>query len=446
MSAPQSSIRILDADEARSTVLARKSFRKGEYPESLLARLAEFFGSDATPESAVSTILESIEREGEAAARRWSEALDGVDPDPLVLSPSELAVAWSRIPSKIQESLELAASRIERFHKMQPMESWFAEDPGGRLGQRIGPIERVGVYVPGGSAPLPSSLLMSVIPARVAGVSEIVVATPPKPDNSILAAAHLCGVDHVLQLGGTQAIGALAFGLDELPAMDKVVGAGSLFVTLAKKAIFGRVGIDGLAGPTETMVLADDSANPAWVAADLLAQAEHDPLASALLLTPSRQLALLVQKAIAEQLSGLSRRGIIEESLAGQGAIVIVRDLDEAVELADFYAPEHLCLSLKEPARWAEKIRHAGGIFLGDHSFEVLGDYVAGPSHVMPTGGSARYASPLSVIDFVKITTWVEFESSQGVELSHAALRLAETEGLSAHAAAARMRLEGLDG
>ncbi|MFP3854967.1 MAG: histidinol dehydrogenase, partial [Anaerolineales bacterium] len=368
MSSSQSPIRILDADEARSTVLARKSAEHGEYPESLLASLTGRFGSGATPESAVSIILDSVDREGEAGARRWSKELDGIDPDPLLLSSSALAAAWRRTPPEIQKSLGLAARRIERFHQMQPVESWFADDPGGRLGQRFSPIERVGVYVPGGSAPLPSSLLMSVIPARVAGVSEIIVATPPKADDSILAAAHLCKIDHVLQLGGAQAIGALAFGLEKLPAVDKVVGAGGLFVTLAKKAVFGRVGIDGLAGPTETMVLADDSANPAWVAADLLAQAEHDPLASALLLTPSRQLARSVQEAVGEQLPRLSRRGTIEESLAGQGAIIIVRDLNEAVELANAYAPEHLCLSLKEPARWAKKIRHAGGLFLGDHS------------------------------------------------------------------------------
>ena len=301
------------------------------------------------------------------------------------------------------------------------MSSWVDTGPDGTLGQLIRPLDRAGVYVPGGTAPLPSSLLMAAIPARVAGVGEVVVCTPAGSagvNDLILAAAHVAKVDRLFALGGAQAIAALAYGTESVPRVDKIVGAGGLFITLAKRQVFGGVGIDGFYGPTETLVIADDSADPAWAAADLLAQAEHDVLASPILLTPSRALAEQVAAQLRRQLEGLSRAEIAAASLADRGGIVVTADLAEAVELANLYAPEHLCLLVAEPWALVGQIRNAGGIFVGEHSFEVLGDYVAGPSHVMPTEGSARYASPLSVADFVKRISLIAFTREAGARLS----------------------------
>lgn len=311
---------------------------------------------------------------------------------------------------------------------------------GGRLGQRVTAIERVGIYVPGGTAPLPSSLLMSVIPAQVAGVRTLIVCTPPNPAQSILAAAYLCGIEQVYQLGGAQAIAALAFGTESVPKVDKIVGAGNLFVTLAKQQVYGMVGLDGLAGPTETLVIADGSAKPTWVAADLLAQAEHDILASAILITPDRSLAEAVQVEAARQMENLSRSGIIAQSLSDRSGIVVTPDIETACALANEYAAEHTCLAVAEPQKMAALIHNAGGLFLGEHSFEVLGDYVAGPSHIMPTGGTAHFASPLNVMDFVKITSMIALDEATGQELSQVASTIARVEGLTAHAAAADFR------
>jgi histidinol dehydrogenase len=313
------------------------------------------------------------------------------------------------------------------------------------MGQRVTPLQRVGVYVPGGTAPLPSSLLMAVIPARVAGVDQVFVCTPPggsqgRVPQVTLAAAHVAGVDRLFRLGGAQAIAALAYGTDSVPRVDKIVGAGGLFTTLAKRQVYGLVGLDGLYGPTETVVVADASANPAWVAADLLAQAEHDALATAILLTPSRQLAEAVQREITRQLEPLSRADVVAASLAGQGGIVLTPNLATAVRLADEFAPEHLCLSIQEPEIWADRIRNAGGLFLGEHSFEVLGDYVAGPSHIMPTGGTARFSSPVNVLDFVKIVNVIALDPETAAHVCPAAARLARAESLTAHAAAAAAR------
>lgn len=319
------------------------------------------------------------------------------------------------------------------------------------LGQIIRPLQRVGLYVPGGTAPLPSTVLMSAIPARVAGVKEIVVVTPPNRswsdteipiDPIILAACAIAGVDEIYPLGGAQAIAGLAYGTESIRAVDKIFGPGNLFVTLAKRQVYGVVGIEGLAGPTETVVIADEFASPAWVAADLLAQAEHDLLASAILLTPSRPLIEKVQVEIAKQLEDRKRAEIIAASLDNRGGAVLTRDLEEAVELANEYAPEHLGLSVREPWRWVEKVNNAGGVFMGEHSFEVLGDYLAGPSHVMPTGGSARFASPLNVWDFVKIVSLVALDGDTAQRIGGTAAILAQAEGLDAHAHAALLRVE----
>jgi histidinol dehydrogenase len=301
------------------------------------------------------------------------------------------------------------------------------------------------LYVPGGTAPLPSSVLMSAVPARVAGVPEIALVSPPQRATGkiaplILAAAAVAGVEEVYAAGGAQAVAALAYGTESLPAVDKIFGPGNLFVTLAKKQVFGTVGIDGLAGPTETVVIADETARPAWVAADLLAQAEHDVLASAILLTPSHPLAEAVQVEAGRQLETLSRAAIIAQSLEQRGGAVITRDLEEAVALANAYAPEHLCLAVEDPWRWAEKVSAAGGIFLGEYSFEVLGDYVAGPSHVMPTNRSARFASPLNVWDFVHLVSLVALDPETAQRLGPTAAAIARAEGLDAHAQAAEAR------
>jgi histidinol dehydrogenase len=324
------------------------------------------------------------------------------------------------------------------------VDSWVDAGPDGTLGQLIRPMDRVGVYVPGGTAPLPSSLLMAAIPARVAGVGQIVVCTPPGKGghvpNLILAAAYRAGVDRMFALGGAQAIAAFAYGTESIPAVDKIVGAGGLFVTLAKRQVIGSVGIDGFYGPTETMLIADDAADPAWAAADLLAQAEHDVLASPILLTPSRRLAEAVAAETASQLEGLSRAEIAAASLEARGGVVLTSNLAEAVALANAYAPEHLCLLVADPWSLVGQVRNAGGIFVGEYSFEVLGDYVAGPSHVMPTEGSARYASPLSVVDFVKRISLIALNASAGARLAEQAAVLARGESLTAHAAAADRR------
>jgi histidinol dehydrogenase len=324
-------------------------------------------------------------------------------------------------------------------------------DLGGVLGQQISPLSRVGVYVPGGTAPLPSTVLHTVTLARVAGVPEIIVATPPNPafaesgyiHPAILAAATIAGATQVLRIGGAQAIAALAYGTETIAPVVKIVGPGNIYVTLAKKLVYGVVGIDGLAGPTETVVIADEAANPAWVAADLLAQAEHDVLASAILLTPSEPLARAVQAEVARHIESLDRADIITQTFERGSGIVLTRDLPEAVALADQYAPEHLCLAVRDPWAWAPKLKHAGGLFLGEHSFEVLGDYVAGPSHVMPTGGSARFASPLTVLDFVRLTSLVALDRETAQRVSAPAEVLAQAEGLSAHASAAQVRIAG---
>jgi histidinol dehydrogenase len=287
---------------------------------------------------------------------------------------------------------------------------------------------------------------MSAVPAKVAGVKEIVLAVPPQYGTGeiapiILAAAALIGVDEVYAMGGAQAIAALTYGTESIRPVDKIFGPGNLFVTLAKKQVFGIVGIDGLAGPTETIVVADEGANPAWVASDLLAQAEHDVLASAILLTPSKTLAEAVQVEVGRQMETLPRAEIVAQSLKGRGGIVLTRDLEEAVELSNGYGPEHLCLAVKDPWAWSQKVNSAGGIFLGEYSFEVLGDYVAGPSHVMPTSGTARFASPLNVWDFVKIISLIGLNESAGRELSRSAAVIARSEGLEAHARSADQRI-----
>ncbi len=439
-------INILNVTEAKNSILRREGSLEPEVPPALQASLNKLFGEGATPETAVTTILRDVRQRGDAALHHWTETLDGVRVASLQVSKSEIAAAIDRIPTDLKGALELAASRIRDFHQRQPLPNWQTSEMGGIVGQRVTPIQRVGVYVPGGTAPLPSSLLMSVIPAQVAGVPQIVVATPPgrgdgRIPDVILAAAAIAGIDTIYTLGGAQAVAALAFGTESVPRVDKIVGPGNLFTTLAKRQVYGIVGIDGLYGPTETVVVADETADPAWVAADMLAQAEHDVLATAILFTPSRTLAEGVQVEIARQMETLSRSDIIAISLANQGGIVLTADLDEACQLASDFAAEHTCIATANPAAYVDKIPNAGGLFIGERSFEVLGDYVAGPSHVMPTNGTARFASPLNVMDFVKISSILQLDDATSARLSVAAARIAQAEALDGHANAAKKRI-----
>lgn len=403
----------------------------------------------------VEEILRDVQLRGDIALHHWTQTLD--------LSPSDtrfttkpqidsvprsvLLRALDSLPRQQREALEIAKARIESFHRKQPLTSWFTDELGGKVGQIIKPIQRVGLYAPSGTAPLPSTVLMSAIPARVAGVKEIVVVTPPMKERKefvidpvILAACAIAEIDEVYPIGGAQAIGALAYGTQTIKRVDKIFGPGNIYVTLAKQKVFGIVGIDGLAGPTETVVIADEFANPKWVAADLLAQAEHDALASAILITPSQTLIQNVQVEIKNQIETLKRNNIILTSLENCGGAVLTRDIQEAIDLVNEYAPEHLGLSIKEPWKWIDKIQNAGGVFMGEHSYEVLGDYAAGPSHVMPTSGTARFASPLNVWDFVKIISVVGLDENAAQVTGQAAEAIALSEKLDAHANAVSIR------
>ena len=433
-------LKIYDTATARKTILQRTPFSTMTFPPKVMERTVQLFGAGVTPQEAVAKILASVQAEGDTALKRWSDLLDHSIPKDFRIPLEEIDRAYQSLPVGLMMAMRKAAARIRRFHEFQPLPNWETFEMGGRLGQRVTAIERIGIYVPGGTAPLPSSLLMSVIPAQVAGVRTIIICTPPNPHPSILAAAQLCGIEQVYQLGGAQAIAALTFGTQSIPKVDKIVGAGNLFVTLAKQQVYGMVGLDGLAGPTETVVVADRTAKPAWVAADLLAQAEHDVLASAILITPDRFLAEAVQTEVARQMESLSRNEIIAQSLSERSGIVITSDIETACSLASDYAAEHTCLAVANPQQLAALIHNAGGLFLGEHSFEVLGDYVAGPSHVMPTGGTAHFASPLNVMDFVKITSMIALDKTTGQELSRVAATIAQVEGLTAHAAAAEFR------
>ena len=434
---------------ARQTILKRTPPDEFPISQRVLDNIEHLFGERLTADEAVTRILRDVRTNGDSALQNWTKRLDSLDHEPAPVSKDLIQTALDSISPTQRHALEKAAARIEAFHRHQPLTSWFTNELGGTLGQIIRPLQRVGLYVPGGTAPLPSTVLMSAIPARVAGVKGIVVVTPPDRsladaetpiDPIILAACAIAGVDEIYPLGGAQAIAALAYGTETIRPVDKIFGPGNLFVTLAKRQVYGVVGIDGLAGPTETVVVADEFANPSWVAADLLAQAEHDLLASAILLTPSRSLIEKVQVEIAKQLEDRQRADIILASLENRGGAVLTRDLEEAVNLANEYAPEHLGLSVRDPWSWVEKVNNAGGVFMGEHSFEVLGDYLAGPSHVMPTGGSARFASPLNVWDFVKIVSLIALDAGTAQAIGPIAATIAESERLDAHANAALLR------
>ena len=440
-------LNIYEVESAKQSILKRIPMDDMDVPPSVQERITAMFGEPLTPTQVVDRILRDVRTRGDAALSEWNEKLDGRKSDRFAIPKSELQAALEALPAEQRAALEVAADRVRRFHQAQPVTSWMTQSLGGTVGQYVRPIQRVGIYVPAGTAPLPSSVLMSAVPAQVAGVPEIVLVAPPTRATGqvapiILATAALIGIDEVYAVGGAQAIAALAFGTQSIPAVDKIFGPGNLFVTLAKRQVYGVVGIDSLAGPTETVVIADDSARADWVAADLLAQAEHDEMAAAVLLTPSRDLAEKVQVEVGKQMEQRTRANVIAVSLQRRSGVVLTRDLDEAVDLANRYAPEHLCLAVRDPWRLAEKVNAAGGIFVGEHSFEVLGDYVAGPSHVMPTGGSARFASPLNVLDFVHIVSLIALDPATTRKIAPAAQAIALAEGLDAHANAAALRCQ----
>ena len=408
--------------------------------------------SSADPEvvQRVAAILDGVRAGGDPALLDFTERFDGVrlTAAGLAITAAEFAAAREGLGPAAVGALEYAAARIERFHRASLPTSWSIRDEhGSRLGQEIRPLGRVGIYVPGGRAAYPSTVLMTAIPARMAGVAEIVLVSPPGRDGAlnpaVLAAAERAGVTEAYRIGGAQAVGALAYGTRTIRRVDKIVGPGNIYVALAKARVFGDVGIDMLAGPSEILVIADETADPAFVAADLLAQAEHDPLARSVLLTPSARLLESVAREIELQLAALPRRSIAAEALAGHGALVLTASLDEAVELANGLAPEHLELQVADPQALLARVRNAGAVFLGRATPEVVGDYVAGPNHVLPTGGTARFASALGTEDFVKRLSVIEY-SAEGLAAAWPHLaELSRLEELEGHGAAARVRLSG---
>ena len=416
-------------------------------PEEVTDRTESVFGERLTPEQSVRRILQDVESQGDSAVRKYGKLLDGVEAEFLEVTASEIDHAKAQLSSELLQALELAASRVEQFHQATMRKSWV--DLGSGLGELVTPIERVGIYAPGGTAAYPSTVLMTAVPARVAGVNEIVLASPPQRGGdlnpAVLAAASISGVDRVFRIGGVQAIGALAYGTESVPKVDKICGPGNIFVTLAKKMVFGGVDIDGLFGPTETVVIADETASPELCAADLLAQAEHDTLAAPILVTTSLALIGEVEGELESQLALLDRSEMAGASMEQRGKVILVDTLDEAIDLANHIAPEHLCLMIDRPWDWAGKVKHAGGLFLGSFSPEVMGDYIAGPSHVMPTGGSARFSSALSVHHFLRTVPVVGLKPETYPELAAAATTIANAEGLTGHARAVQARLGYLD-
>jgi histidinol dehydrogenase len=412
--------------------------------DAILSRDATFSDEvDAT----VDDILDQVRGTGEAALLALTERFDGVRPDPVKVPPSTLEAADDALDGDLREAIAAAAENIRHFHEKQVRQSWFSDDGDGViLGQRVVPMERVGLYVPGGTAFYPSSLLMNAIPAQVAGVEEIHLVSPPQDDGRphplVMATAAFLGLEHVYAVGGAQAVGALAHGTDTVPAVDKIVGPGNAYVAAAKKKVFGRVGIDSVAGPSEIGVLADATATPEFVAADLLSQAEHDVRASALLVTPHRPLAEAVQEEVAARVPDLPRADVIEEALSRYGACVVTDTLDEAVALMNEFAVEHLELHVEDPWQTMTRIRHAGALFLGEYSSEPVGDYFAGPNHVLPTGGTARHASALGVDDFVRTQSVLSYTRERLEQTGDQITTLAEAEDLRAHADAIRARLD----
>lgn len=437
-------LNIYDVERARRTILRREPPERQNLPPALLEGVERIFGQGVVPSEAVARILASVREEGDQAVRRWSQLLDEVQVEELRIPNSDLVEASQDLPAALSEAQRTAADRIRGFHERQPLQSWTTEALGGKLGQRLTPIRRVGIYVPGGSAPLPSSLLMSVIPAQVAGVEEIVVCTPPRPHATILAAAHLCGLETVYQIGGAQAIAAMAYGTESVPKVCKIFGPGNTWVTCAKNIVSSDpagAAIDMPAGPSELLVIADRDASADFVAADLLSQAEHGVDSQVMLLTTDADFARQVQAAIDTQIKRLSRAEFVLKSLANSQAI-IVQDIAMAVAISNRYAPEHLILQVTDPRDALSGIRNAGSVFIGPWTPESVGDYCSGTNHVLPTNGFARSHSGLGVEQFQRTMTVQELTSEGLAGIAATVMELARLEGLDAHAAAVRCRLD----
>ena len=416
--------------------LRRLSTRAPGFAAKLAALTRYDAAQDPAVQRAVRKILADVRKRGDAAVREYTKKFDGVSPRDFSLTN------LPAIPREQAEALRAAHERIRAFHEKQRQESWqLTEADGTRLGQRLTPLGRVGLYVPGGKAAYPSSVLMNAVPAKVAGVREIVMVSP-NPNPLVLAAAALAGVDRVIGIGGAQAIGALAYGTKRIARVDKIVGPGNAYVAEAKRQVFGEVGIDMVAGPSEILVIADGSTPADWVTMDLFSQAEHDESAQAILLSPEESYLDAVAAAIEKLLPGMARKAVISASLKNRGALILTRDLEEACEVANRIAPEHMELAVEEPEKLLSRVQAAGAIFLGRWSSEAIGDYCAGPNHVLPTAGTARFSSPLGVYDFQKRTSVIAVSRNSAITLGKIAKTLADGEGLSAHARAAEMRFK----
>ena len=426
------------------TTVAADGKREYEFIELLKQRAQN---SDKNVIPAVSEIIENVRKNGDSAVREYTIKFDGKAPEYVEISKDEIEGLISKCDPDYLATVERAAKNIADFHQRQVQQSWLTTKANGVImGQRVRGLKRVGIYVPGGTAAYPSSVLMNAIPAKIAGVEEIIMVTPPQkdgtPNPNIVAAAKLAGVDRVFLMGGAQAVAALAYGTETVPKVDKIVGPGNIFVATAKKLLYGVVDIDMIAGPSEILIIADSSANPRFLAADLMSQAEHDRLASSILLTDSAELAEQTKTELAKQLETLSRREIIETSLDDYGAIIVCSDMNQAVDFANELAPEHLEVCCNNPMEYVGRLDNAGSVFLGNYSPEPLGDYFAGPNHVLPTGGTARFFSPLSVDSFIKKSSFIYYTESALKDDAEDIVRFAETEGLTAHANSIKVRFD----
>ena len=434
--------------ESRPAPFPLRVLQDPEQARHELARVASrnVSSSQQQARSLVDGILEDVRQRGDAAVAEYTERFDRFRPVPIAVPKDDLGRAWQELPENLRDALDLAHRRIQEFHQRQrPQDIAVTGVHGEKLGRRWRPVERAGLYVPGGRAAYPSTVLMNAVPAKVAGVNDIVICSPAGPDGQVnpvvLAAAHLSGVRTVMRIGGAQAVAAMAYGTESVPKVDVISGPGNLYVTLAKQAVYGQVGIDSLAGPSEVLVIADQSAVPSQVAADLLAQAEHDPLAAAVLITTNAALAETIGDEIARQLEGHPRREICEASLGNWGLVVVCDDLETCARLSDGFAPEHLELLVERPEPLADRIHHAGAIFLGPWSPEAVGDYLAGPNHTLPTCGAARFSGALSVETFMRHTSLIGFNKAALEATASAVQELAVSEGLHSHADSVRRRL-----
>ncbi len=421
---------------------------KPEGVEDLPSLLKSQSFVDPSITKAVLDIISSVRDRGDEALVEFTRRFDRWEGFPFEVPMDDCQRAWDTLPEDVKEALLLARERVERYHLNQVEKSWFLEDGGSLLGMLVRPLDRVGVYVPGGRAAYPSTVIMNVVPAKVAGVKEVVMCVPA-PDGYrnpyVLGTAHICGVDRLFLVGGAQAVAAMAFGTETVPKVDKIVGPGNIYVAEAKRLVYGHVDIDSIAGPSEVLVIADDGANPVWVAADLLSQAEHDPMARATLVTTSASLVEEVLKEVERQLARLpeANREVAERSWRDNGVVILVDSLDEAAEVANAFAPEHLEVMVEDPWALLPKLKNAGAVFLGPYSPEPIGDYIAGPNHTLPTGGRARFSSPLGVYHFYKRTSLIALDRSTFKSLAYGAARIADVEGLHAHRASILKRLEG---